>query len=121
MYSMNQPKEVVDLAMPYLDLIAISLIPLIVFQALKQFSDGLSMTKYPMYATFLANGVTILLNYIFIFVKFGAPAWGVIGAGVGTLASRVVMVIYLYILLYRDKKSSEYVTDLKLFSLQILK
>ena len=99
MYSMNQPKEVVDVAMPYLDLIAISLIPLIVFQALKQFSDGLSMTKYPMYATFLANGVNILLNYMFIFGKFGAPAWGVIGAGVGTLASRVVMVIYLYILL----------------------
>src|SRR5699024_1545785 len=44
--------------------------------------------------------------------KFGAPAWGVIGAGVGTLASRVVMVIYLYILLYRDKKSSHFVSNL---------
>lgn len=118
MYSMKQPIEVVDLAMPYLDLIAISLVPLIIFQALKQFSDGLSMTRYPMYATFLANGVNVLLNYMFIFGKFGAPAWGVIGAGVGTLASRVVMVIYLYILLRRDNKSSSYVTDLKLFNLQ---
>lgn len=112
MYSMKQPQEVVDLAMPYLDLIAISIIPLIIFQALKQFSDGLSMTRYPMYATFLANGVNVLLNYMFIFGKLGAPAWGVIGAGVGTLASRVVMVIYLYILLYRDRKSSHFVSNL---------
>lgn len=118
MYSMKQPKEVVDLAMPYLDLIAVSLVPLIIFQALKQFSDGLSMTKYPMYATFLANGVNVLLNYMFIFGKLGAPELGVIGAGVGTLASRVVMVVYLYFLLYRDKKSSSYVTNLKLFDLQ---
>lgn len=118
MYSMNQPEEVVNLAMPYLDLVAVSLVPLIIFQALKQFSDGLSMTRYPMYATFLANGVNVLLNYMFIFGKFGAPEWGVIGAGVGTLASRVVMVGYLYFLLYRDKKSAVYVTNLKLFDLQ---
>src|SRR5699024_5208584 len=118
MYSMKQPQEVVDLAMPYLDLIAVSLIPLIVFQALKQFSDGLSMTRYPMYATFLANGVNVLLNYMFIFGKLGAPEWGVIGAGVGTLASRITLVIYLYILLYRNEKSSAYITDLELFKLQ---
>lgn len=118
MYSMKQPQEVVDIAMPYLDLIAVSLIPLIVFQALKQFSDGLSMTRYPMYATFLANGANVLLNYMFIFGKLGAPEWGVIGAGVGTLASRITLVIYLYILLYRNEKSSAYITDLELFKLQ---
>lgn len=118
MYSMKQPQEVVNLAMPYLDLIAVSLIPLIVFQALKQFSDGLSMTRYPMYATFLANGANVLLNYMFIFGKLGAPEWGVIGAGVGTLASRITLVIYLYILLYRNEKSSAYITDLELFKLQ---
>src|SRR5690606_22131380 len=55
MYIMKQPEDVVALAIPYLDLVAFSLIPLIVFQAFKQFSDGLSLTKYPMYATILAN------------------------------------------------------------------
>src|SRR5690606_39482876 len=49
MYLMKQPIEVVELAIPYLDLVAVSLVPLIVFQAFKQFSDGLSMTRYPMY------------------------------------------------------------------------
>ena len=69
MYAMNQPPEVVDLAMPYLTLVAVSLVPLIIFQAFKQFSDGLSMTRYPMYATIAANVVNVILNYIFILVN----------------------------------------------------
>ena len=60
MYLMKQPAEVVELAIPYLDLVAISLIPLIIFQGFKQFSDGLSMTKYPMYATLIANIINII-------------------------------------------------------------
>lgn len=85
MYYMDQPKEVVELAIPYLNLVALSLIPLIVFQALKQFSDGLSSTKYPMYATILANVINIILNYLLIFGTFGFPKLGITGAAIGTL------------------------------------
>ena len=76
MYLMDQPPEVVTLAIPYLDIVAFSLIPLIVFQAFKQFSEGLSQTKYPMFATILANVVNIVLNYLLIFGAFGFPKLG---------------------------------------------
>lgn len=117
MYVMKQPPEVVDLAMPYLTLVAASLVPLIIFQGFKQFSDGMSMTRFPMYATIVANLVNILLNYIFIFGKFGAPALGVVGAAIGTLASRFVMVGYLWYLLSRKEKSRYFVTNIKIFTL----
>lgn len=117
MYIMKQPPVVVDIAMPYLTLVAASLVPMIIFQAFKQFSDGLSMTRFPMYATILANVVNVILNYIFIFGKFGAPALGVVGAAIGTLASRVVMVFYLWFLLSRQEKSHFYVTGIKIFDL----
>lgn len=117
MYHMNQPAEVVDLAMPYLNLVAISLLPLIVFQAFKQFSDGLSMTKYPMYATILANVVNVVLNYIFIFGKLGMPQLGIVGAAIGTLASRVIMVAYLWYLLSQHHKSRPFVLHIKIFQL----
>ena len=117
MYAMKQPTAVVDLAMPYLTWVAVSLLPLIIFQAFKQFSDGLSLTRYPMYATFLANIINVILNYMFIFGKFGAPALGVVGAAVGTLVSRVVMVIYLWFLLYSKEQSKAFVTHIKLFTL----
>ncbi len=117
MHAMQQPPEVVELAMPYLNLVAISLVPLIIFQAFKQFSDGLSMTRYPMYATIVANVVNVVLNYMFIFGKFGAPAMGVVGAAIGTLASRVIMVLYLWFILARKDKSKAYVTHIKFFTL----
>ena len=86
MYVMDQPEAVVKLAIPYLDLVGFSLIPLIIFQAFKQFSDGLSLTKYPMYATILANVINVVLNYLLIFGKFGFPEMGLVGAALGTLS-----------------------------------
>ncbi|MGY0392004.1 MATE family efflux transporter [Bizionia sp. KMM 8389] len=120
MYLMKQPIEVVELAIPYLDWVAFSLVPLIIFQAFKQFSDGLSMTRYPMYATIVANLVNVLLNYLLIFGKLGFPEYGIIGAAYGTLISRVVMVIFLWWLLKGHKKSKDYVTNIKLFVLDKL-
>jgi len=118
MYLMKQPEEVVELAIPYLDLVAISLIPLIIFQGFKQFSDGLSMTKYPMYATILANVINVVLNYALIFGKLGFPQMGIVGAAIGTLVSRIVMLFFLWWLLKGKEKSKAYVTNIKLFSLE---
>jgi multidrug resistance protein, MATE family len=117
MYLMKQPEEVVALAIPYLDLVAFSLIPLVVFQAIKQFSDGLSMTKYPMYATILANVVNVILNYLLIFGKFGFPEMGIVGAAYGTLISRFMMVGYLWWLLTIKERSRVMVTQIKFFVL----
>ncbi|NNG09816.1 MAG: MATE family efflux transporter [Arenibacter sp.] len=110
MHLMKQPPEVVELAMPYLDLVAFSLVPLIIFQAFKQFSEGLSQTKYPMYATVLANLVNIILNYLLIFGTFGFPKMGIVGAALGTLISRVIMVSFLWWLLKSKKKFQNFVT-----------
>ena len=117
---MKQPQEVVELAIPYLDLVAFSLIPMIIFQAIKQFSDGMSMTKYPMYATLLSNIINIILNYLLIFGKFGFPEMGIVGAAYGTLVSRIVMVLYLWILLRYNKRSKRIVRDIKFFVLDFL-
>ncbi len=120
MHLMQQPEEVVALAIPYLDLVAFSLIPLIVFQAIKQFSDGMSMTKYPMHATLLANIINIILNYLLIFGKFGFPELGIVGAAYGTLVSRIIMVIYLWLVLRFKERSGRIVKGIQFFVLDIL-
>ena len=111
LYKMDQPEEVVELAIPYLDIVALSLIPLIIFQALKQFSDGLSNTKYPMYATIVANIINIVLNYLLIFGSFGFPKLGIVGAGIGTLFSRTIMVYFLWIIFRNRSKFKAYITN----------
>ncbi len=117
MYVMDQPEEVVKLAIPYLDLVGLSLIPLIVFQAFKQFSDGLSLVKYPMYATIVANILNVFFNYVLIFGKLGFPEMGIVGAALGTLISRFAMLIFLWWLLKLRQKSKAYVTHIKIFEL----
>ena len=63
-----------------------------------------------MYATILANVVNILLNYLLIFGTFGFPKMGIVGAAIGTLVSRFVMVIFLWFLLRSKRKFHDYVT-----------
>lgn len=113
MFLMDQPPEVVILAIPYLDLVAFSLIPLIAFQAFKQFSDGLSQTRYPMFATILANVMNVILNYLLIFGHFGFPKLGITGAAIGTLISRIMMFAFLWWLLRIKVKFREYVTGFR--------
>ncbi len=123
MHLMDQPQEVVELAMPYLDLVAISLVPLIIFQAFKQFSEGLSQTKYPMYATIIANVVNIILNYLLIFGSFGFPKLGIVGAAIGTLVARCMMVVYIWLILKNKRKFHDYVTgfDLKKIEKKVIR
>ncbi|RZP04344.1 MAG: MATE family efflux transporter [Flavobacteriales bacterium] len=117
LHLMKQPQEVVELAIPYLNLVAASLIPLIIFQSFKQFSDGMSMTKYPMTATLIANIINIILNYIFIFGKFGFPELGIVGAAIGTLVSRIIMLFHLWYLLLQHKKTRAYLLDINFLNL----
>ena len=117
LHLMKQPPEVVELAIPYLNLVAVSLIPLVIFQAFKQFSDGMSMTKYPMYAISIGNVINVVLNYLFIFGKFGFPELGIVGAAIGTLVSRLIIVIFLWYLLSQHYKSRAFVLNIKIFKL----
>lgn len=99
---MHQPKAVVDLAAPYIDWVAFSLIPVIIFQGYKQFADGLSQTKYSMYAIYLANVVHVFFNYVLIYGVWGFPKSGILGAALGTVFSRIMMVVFIHFLLRKN-------------------
>jgi len=102
MLLMHQPKEVVEMAYPYIDWVAFSLIPVIIYQGYKQFADGLSRTKYSMYAIFMANVVHIFFNYVLIYGVWIFPKLGILGAALGTVISRIMMVVFMHYLLKYD-------------------
>lgn len=108
LYYLDQPVEVVVLAIPYMEIVAFSLIPLMIFQAFKQFADGLSNTRYAMYATILANVVNVVFNYLLIYGEFGFPRLELEGAAYGTLISRFFMLWLLYYILSRKEKFKPY-------------
>jgi len=118
LYHLDQPTEVVILAIPYYEIVAISMIPLMIFQGLKQFTDGLSETKYAMYATILTNIVNVVLNFALIYGLWIFPRLEIVGAALGTLISRVVMVAFLYIVLMRKGKFAVYMKRLNLYEIK---
>lgn len=108
MYIMHQPKEVIDLASPYIDWVAFSLIPVIIFQGYKQFADGLSRTKYSMYAIFLANIIHIFINYMLIYGIWIFPKLGILGAALGTVISRILMVVFMHFIMKNNAQLNPY-------------
>ena len=108
---MNQPAAVVELAKPYIDWVAFSLIPVIIFQGYKQFADGLSQTKYSMYAIYLANIVHVFFNYVLIYGVWGFPKLGILGAALGTVISRIMMLVFMHYILQKNEAFKRYFKD----------
>jgi multidrug resistance protein, MATE family len=108
LHYLNQPADVVDLAIPYLGIITFSLVPFMFFQSFKQFAEGLSLTKVAMAITVGANLINIGLNYILIFGKMGFEPMGLNGAGIATLLSRVMMALGMFYYIAKSKKLAKY-------------
>ena len=111
---MDQPKEVVELAIPYFNILGFSLIPLMLFLSLKQFAEGLSFTKQAMFISLIANIINVGLNYLFIFGKFGFKEMGLNGAGWATFLSRVIMFVIMFVYIVKSKHFKDYLDGLKL-------
>ncbi|MFZ4679082.1 MAG: MATE family efflux transporter [Flavobacterium sp.] len=105
---LHQPKEVITLAKPYIDWVAFSLVPLIIYQGYKQFADGLSMTKVSMYAIVMANILHVIINYLLIYGIWIFPKMGILGAALGTVISRIAMVIFMHNILSRKEQLKQY-------------
>ena len=90
----GQDTEVVEVARPYYILIVISLLPYLLFCLQKQFLEG--YTVVAMIIVLTMNALNVLLNRVFIYGHWGAPAMGATGAGIATLVSRVGMPICMF-------------------------
>lgn len=95
LYVFRQPPEVVERAIPFLNIITLSLIPLLAYQSFKQFAEGLGNTRVALIVVLASNVINIGLNYMLIFGHFGFPALGLEGAGYATLISRFLMALII--------------------------
>jgi MATE family multidrug resistance protein len=107
MYHLGQPREVVDMAVPYYKYMVWSIIPYLIFGSFRQFLEGLGNTTANMVIIILSNLINILFNWLLIYGNAGFPDMGAAGAGLATLISRICMPIFalIYFLVkpkYRD-------------------
>ena len=89
----NLSEELRPLALPYYRIQIAGFMVVMLFNTFKQYTEGMGDTQIPMYITLAGNLINIGLNYLLIYGKGGFPEWGLYGAGIATLVSRVVMLV----------------------------
>ena len=80
----------------------------LLFQALRNYIEGLSLTKPAMVIGFLGLLVNIPLNWMFVYGEWGAPAMGGAGCGVATAIVYWLMSMALAGYVYYTKKLRHY-------------
>lgn len=114
MHYMKQPPQIIPDAISFLNIMAISIIPFVIFQTLREVSEGLSFTIGVTKATIFANIINVALNYVFIKGMFGLPEMGVQGSALATLIARIFMVIFLFFILKKEPKTKQYINEFSL-------
>jgi len=105
------PQELLPLVRPYLLLLILSMLPLMAFNAYKQFSDGIQDTSMPMWIILVSNIFNIFGNWLLIFGHCGMPELGLFGAGLATLLSRLLQLILMASVFHLTKHYELYRKD----------
>ena len=105
---LGQPEELLSLIKPYYLILLASLIFVLLFNGFKQFTDGITDTKTAMWILLGGNVLNIVGNYILINGKLGFPELGLLGAGISTLFSRIVMVLVFVLVFFSSRRFLRY-------------
>lgn len=110
---LGQPDELLPLIRPYFLINLLGIIPVALFNVFAQWSYGIKQTHLPMWITLASNIVNVVGNYVLIFGKFGAPEMGLVGAGLSTLVSRVMLPVVALLALLRSEKYRTYADNIR--------
>ena len=94
---------VIEQGVAYLKMVALSYIFTTISLAYAAALRSIGQTKIPMYGSLVGLVFNGILNYIFIFGKFGAPIMGVAGAALGTTVSRFMELAFILFIIYKNK------------------
>ena len=97
-----------SVAIRYLWLLAIGIIPLLLFSVIRSLLDTLGLTKLSMCLMLLLLPLNSGFNYVLIYGAFGFPELGGAGAGLGTSLAYWALLLISVLVLLKHKKLKEY-------------
>lgn len=107
----DQKERVEELSKPYLHILNFGTLFMLWFYAVKQFSDGIGLTKPSAVITIIALLLNVLLNWVLIFGHWGFEPMGLIGAGIATTLSKLFMALAMTAFVYVNKIYKPYLTN----------
>lgn len=105
---LGQPDELLPLIRPYYLISLASLIPLAILNVFIQWSYGIRNTSMPMWILLAVNMLNIVGNYMLIYGNWGAPEMGLTGAGISTLAARVLAMLAIVTIFVAKRRYAPY-------------
>lgn len=102
-FNLGQPEAVAIEAMGYIVLITWSVLPLMLYSALKHYFEARGRPWEPFWVFVGASVLNVVLNWVLIFGELGFPAMGLDGAGLATLIARIVMLFWLVGILFQQQ------------------
>ena len=96
-------QEIIPIADGYLKAISWGIFPIFAYGALRNFNEGLSVTRPAMFVALLGTLVNIPANYVLMFGKLGFPKLGAVGTGYASSIVYVVMFLAIFGFTYSYK------------------
>ncbi|MDC7226788.1 MAG: MATE family efflux transporter [Spirochaetales bacterium] len=101
-------ERIIELSLDYIRILRWSFIPQGVQIIIMRFFSSIHKPRYSMITSLVSNGVNIILNYIFIYGKFGLPEMGIKGAALGSLLSMWIALLYILSVTLRKEYIRKY-------------
>lgn len=108
-FSLKQDPEVAALAQPYLRIMGWGTIPMILFLAIIQFTDGLEHTEMAMVLSAVTVPINAFLNWLLIYGNWGFPRLELMGAGYATFITRIIVLLVLVAVICLHRNFRRYV------------
>ncbi|WP_374073690.1 MATE family efflux transporter [Bdellovibrio bacteriovorus] len=107
----GQTQEVLKLGSSFFEIIAWSVLPSLIYQTYKQFTDGIGKTKVAMYVMIFGVIFNIAGNYVLIHGYYGFPKLGLNGSAWATLIARTLMAVVMMIYVHFHSHFKHYLTE----------
>lgn len=101
---LDQPEELMPLIAPYFLISVSSVVFVMLANSFRQFVEAIANPSVSMWILLIGNILNVIGNYILIYGKLGFPELGLMGAGISTFLSRIVMLL-MFIAVFAWRKS----------------
>lgn len=104
----GQPAETITAARAYCHVLTWAVLPDFLGMVLAHFFIGISKPRVQFFSSLIYFPFNILVSYTFVFGKFGMPALGIVGIGVGTVATHVMATLIMGGILFFNQHYRQY-------------
>jgi MATE efflux family protein len=106
--NLGQPEELLPLMRSYFVIQLVSLPFVCWFNTFRQFTDGITDTRVAMWILIGGNIMNVFGNWVLIYGHLGMEEMGLVGAGLSTMISRIIMAIVMVSIFFFSKRYKEY-------------